>query len=128
MRSFYNAGAQRSLCLSALFVHACMEERRNEENGGEPVKVCRRVVGASVGLWMSPVNCVCVCVCVSPRHSCGIMGCTKLLAKDVAVLAGASASGFMDGVGCMKWCGYHSILAQVSWDTQMLKLSCACTG
>ena len=64
VRSFYNASAQRSLCLSALFVHACMEERRNRENGGEPVKVCRRVVGASVGLWMSPVNCVCVCVCV----------------------------------------------------------------
>ena len=72
--------------------------------------------------------CVCVCVCVCPRHSCRIMGCTELLAKDVAVLAGASASGFMDGVGCVKWCGYHSILAQVSWDTQMLRLRCACMG
>ena len=66
VRFSYSAGAPRSLCLSALFVHACMEERRkNGENGGEPVGVCRRVVGASVGLWMSPVNFVCVCVCVA---------------------------------------------------------------
>lgn len=102
-----------------------MEERRkNGENGGEPVGVCRRVVGASVGLWMSPVN----CVCVGPRHSCGITGCRELFAKDVAVLAGASASVFMDDVGCLKWCGYHSILTQVSWDTQMLRLRCACMG
>eukprot|EP00070_Physeter_catodon_P027184 XP_028334078.1 LOW QUALITY PROTEIN: uncharacterized protein LOC114484113 [Physeter catodon] len=33
----------RSLCLSALFAHACMEERRkNGESGEEPVGVCRR--------------------------------------------------------------------------------------
>ena len=73
-----------------------MEERRkNGENGGEPVGVCRRVVGASVGLWMSPVN----CVCVGPRHSCGITGPVDLLTKAVSALAGDPGRGLMANCG-----------------------------